>query len=127
MWQKLQTPEAIPQQSVSNNDEVDIKLAKLLESRVLEVPRQRQYTAEEKKIRDNILSQYSQMTDDEEDGEEKEAGGLAKNKNALTVMQAEKEKREQSKLESQRKKDKDKEDRFVSLRGNLTVVYGGCF
>lgn len=127
MWQKLRTPEAAPPQSLANNEEVDIKLAKLLESRVLEVPKQRQYTAEEKKIRDNILSQYSQMTDDEEDSEEKEVGGLKKNKNALTVMQAEKEKREQSKLESQRKKDKDKEDRFVSSRLNLMVVYEDCF
>lgn len=127
MWQKLRTPEVPPPQSLANNEEVDIKLAKLLESRVLEVPKQRQYTTEEKKIRDNILSQYSQMTDDEEDGEENEAGGLKKNKNALTVMQAEKEKREQSKLESQKKKDKDKEDRFVSLGWILMVVYEGCF
>lgn len=117
MWQKLKTPEPPPAQSLVNYDEVDVKLAKLLESRILEVPKQRQYTAEEKRIKDNILSQYSQMTDDEEEGEEDgaENGGLEKNRNASTVAQAEKEKREQARLESQRKKDKDKEDRLVFL------------
>lgn len=68
-------------------------------------------------FREAILSQYSQMTDSEEDDEE--GGGpvepkdnnLEKNINAQLVSEAEKQKREQFRLESQRKKDKDKEDR----------------
>lgn len=66
--------------------------------------------------REAILSQYSQMTDSE--GEDEDGGAtveakdnLEKNINAHLVAEAEKQKREQFRLESQRKKDKDKEDR----------------
>ena len=115
MWSKLRLPklsEVTP--SVSSKD-VDIKLARLLESQSLQTPKQKQYTEEEKKIREAILSQYSQMTDDEDNGEEEASdvkeNGLEKNRNVHLVMQAEKEKREQAKLDSQKKKEKDKEDR----------------
>lgn len=97
------------------------KLAKLLESQSLATTKQKQYTDEEKKIREAILSQYSQMTDSEEEEDDNQASGepketnLEKNLNALTVMQAEKEKREQARLDSQKKKEKDKEDRLVTM------------
>lgn len=118
MYLKLKPEE--PKQSTSSED-VDVRLAKLLESQSLATTKQREYTEEEKKIREAILSQYSQMTDDEEEegvedaqtgGDHKE-NGLEKNMNASTVMHAEKMKREQAKLDSQKKKDKDKEDRYL--------------
>lgn len=115
MWAKLRQPQmSVMTQAVSSKD-VDIRLAHLLESQSLLIPKQKQYTDEEKKIREAILSQYSQMTDDEDDDEYEQGdvkeNGLEKNRNAHAVMQAEKEKREQAKLDSQKKKEKDKEDR----------------
>ncbi|XP_019868053.2 coiled-coil domain-containing protein 43 [Aethina tumida] len=100
-----------------SSEDMNEKLAKLLESQSLATTKQKQYTDEEKKIREAILSQYSQMTDSEEEEDDNQASGepketnLEKNLNALTVMQAEKEKREQARLDSQKKKEKDKEDR----------------
>ncbi|KAI4464680.1 coiled-coil domain-containing protein 43 [Holotrichia oblita] len=116
MWLKFKPKE--PLQTVNSLD-VDAKLAKLLESQCLATTKQKEYTDEEKKIREAILSQYSQMSDDEEENVEvaaagdahKSENGLEKNTNVLSVQQAEKERREQAKLESQRKKEKDKEDR----------------
>ncbi|XP_022902240.1 coiled-coil domain-containing protein 43 [Onthophagus taurus] len=107
-----------PKQASGNNaaiEDVEVKLAKMLESQCLATTKQREYTAEEKKIREAILSQYSQMSDEEDEQnnicttEHKES--LEKNTNALSVHQAERERREQAKLDSQRKKEKDKEDR----------------
>lgn len=113
MWLKFK-PSELKENAIK--EDVDIKLAKLLESQSLATTKQKEYTEEEKKIREAILSQYSQLSDEEEDegiqsgGDHKE-NGLEKNMNASTVAQAEKQRREQAKLESQRKKDKDKEDR----------------
>lgn len=105
-------------------DELDEKLVRLMESQSLATTVQRSYTADEKKIREAILAQYSQMSGDEEEedefgptvsnnsgGGEPRSNGLEKNTNALQVAQAVKEKREQAKIDSQKKKDKDKEDR----------------
>lgn len=53
---------------------------------------------------------------DECDFEGEEAGGdigLERNTNAASIQQAEREKREQAKLDSQKKKEKDKEDRYT--------------
>lgn len=66
--------------------------------------------------REAILSQYSQMTDSEEENDDATSIGdgkddLKKNVNAQLVAEAEKQKREQFRLESQKKKEKDKEDR----------------
>lgn len=103
------------------SEDVDAKLVRLLESQSLTTTVQREYTAEERKIKDAILAQYSQMTDDEDENDDEAAGdtsenGLERNKNAFVVQQAEKLKREQAKLASQQKKDKDKEDRYVNNR-----------
>ncbi|KAF5287722.1 hypothetical protein FQA39_LY15742 [Lamprigera yunnana] len=114
MWAKLRLPKLMAQPDSAKD--VNVTLVKLLESQSLQMPKQKKYTEEEKKIRDAILSQYSQMTDDEDEEEGSENGdskenGLEKNRNAFAVAQAEKEKREQARLENQKKKEKDKEDR----------------
>lgn len=45
--------------------DVDLQLAKLLESQSLATTTRREYTEDEKKIREAILSQYSQLSDNE--------------------------------------------------------------
>lgn len=45
--------------------DVDVQLAKLLESQAPATTTRREYTDEEKKIREAILSQYSQLSDNE--------------------------------------------------------------
>lgn len=67
-----------------------------------------------KKIREAILSQYSQLSDNEEDvanDEEAASPDLVKNTNAADVHAAARERREQARLDAQKKKEKDKEDR----------------
>ena len=99
-------------------EDVDVRLARLLESQSLPTTTQRSYTDEERRIREAILAQYSQMSDQEEsDGEGDVDGatggdcGIERNTNASNIAHQEREKRELAKLESQRKKEKDKEDR----------------
>ncbi|KAL5281308.1 CCDC43 family protein [Megaselia abdita] len=70
---------------------------------------QKQYSAEELRIRNQILNQYSQTevlleSDDEYDE-------MEGNSNVQNVIQLQKERREQAKIDSIKKKDKDKEDR----------------
>ncbi|XP_075149378.1 coiled-coil domain-containing protein 43 [Haematobia irritans] len=107
--------------------DVDAQLAKLLETtKVQAVVKERQYTEEERKIREQILAQYSQTEvsdddydpaqSDEEDNKHGGGGGggltgIERNTNALDVQNLLKEKREQARLESAAKKQKDKEDR----------------
>ncbi|XP_047545173.1 coiled-coil domain-containing protein 43 [Vanessa atalanta] len=94
--------------------DVDIQLAKLLESQSLATTARREYTEEEKRIREAILSQYSQLSDNEQDQEHEEESDrqdLVRNTNALDVAAAARERREHARLEAQRKKEKDKEDR----------------
>ncbi|KAK7864277.1 hypothetical protein R5R35_009537 [Gryllus longicercus] len=115
-WQNVGQGQAHSKESAEVVEDVDVKLARLLESQARPTTVQRTYTEEERRIREAILAQYSQMSDQEEEepaeGESKEKeSGLARNTNAAVVAQAEKEKREKAKLESQRKKEKDKEDR----------------
>ncbi|XP_060516511.1 coiled-coil domain-containing protein 43 [Cylas formicarius] len=109
-WQSLKAEAPPPPISNVNIDE---KLAKLME-RELPTAKQKQYTEEEKKIREAILSQYGQMTDSEDEeqveGTSKESD-LEKNVNAQLVADAEKLKREQARADCQKKKEKDKEDR----------------
>lgn len=45
--------------------DVDLQLVKLLESQSLATTTRREYTEEEKKIREAILSQYSELSDNE--------------------------------------------------------------
>ena len=99
-------------------EDVDVRLARMLESQSLPTTTQKSYTEEERRIREAILAQYSQMPDEENsegDGEEEGASGgdcgIEKNTNAAAIVLQEKEKRERAKLDSQKKKEKDKEDR----------------
>lgn len=104
--------------SSSPAEDIDTKLAKLLENQHIATTVQRQYTEEELRIRDQILSQYSQVeyedeyADDDDDGPRPSGSAdLVKNTNASDVAQLAKEKREQARLDSAAKKEKDKEDR----------------
>lgn len=54
-----------PKEAPKSAPEVDVQLAKLLEGQSLATTARREYTDEEKKIRDAILSQYSQLSDNE--------------------------------------------------------------
>lgn len=104
-------------------EDVDTKLARLLETKHIATTVTRQYTEEERLIREQILSQYSQVEyDDEYDEENEEAAGssapndgsdplMMKNTNAADVAALAKERREQAKIDSKAKKDKDKLDR----------------
>ena len=107
-------------------EDVDVKLTKLLESKSIAKVQRHQHTAEEQKIREQILAQYSQVEldeceDDQDDGVTITGGKggsssdptMAKNTNAADVAQLAKERREQAKLDSKAKKDKDKEDRYL--------------
>lgn len=119
-WEKCQ-----PQNDVvaSEKEDVDAKLARLLETKHIATTVQRNYTEEELRIREQILSQYSQVEyDDGYDEENDEAAGtsttadtndpiMVKNTNAADVAALAKERREQAKIDSKAKKDKDKLDR----------------
>ncbi|XP_058446244.1 coiled-coil domain-containing protein 43 isoform X2 [Malaya genurostris] len=103
--------------------DVDEQLAKLLENQKLAKKVEREYTDEERRIKQQILSQYSQLSEsDHEDadvdpgpsgatGGSSSDGGLIRNTNASDVAALVREKREQAKLESQQKKEKDRQDR----------------
>ncbi|XP_063245107.1 coiled-coil domain-containing protein 43 [Bacillus rossius redtenbacheri] len=114
-WQKsLKADRIADGECAGCGSEVDVTLAKFLESQPKSVAVQRTYTDEERKIREAILAQYSQMSDEEDgtvDESEAKENTLVRNTNVAVVQQAEKEKREKAKVESQKKKDKDKEDR----------------
>ncbi|KAG8233490.1 hypothetical protein J437_LFUL013739 [Ladona fulva] len=133
-WQKLSSV-LNSETKKEPQEDVEVKLVRLLESQTLPTVAPKSYTEEERKIREAILAQYSQMSDNEEDDDVEKtgegsgsaavgtsaaaaAGGsgggnnlLTRNTNAEEVQKAEREKRERARLESQRKKDKDKEDR----------------
>ncbi|EDW63263.1 coiled-coil domain-containing protein 43 [Drosophila virilis] len=100
--------------------DVNAQLAKLLEQQKLQpAAKEREYTEEELRIKQQILAQYSQTAVSEEenedtDGESAEPSGsgvMAPNTNKSDVANLAKEKREQARLESAAKKQKDKEDR----------------
>lgn len=121
-WDKCQPEsDAAPTEA----EDVDTKLARLLETKHIATTVQRQYTEEEQRLREQILSQYSQVEyDDEYDEEIDGAAGpssaathenkdplLVKNTNAADVAALSKERREQAKIDSKAKKEKDKMDR----------------
>ncbi|KDR18361.1 coiled-coil domain-containing protein 43 [Zootermopsis nevadensis] len=116
-WKSVsQTTDVVTVNNADSGEDMDVKLVRLLESQPRPTTVQRTYTEEERKIREAILAQYSQMSDQDDDDEadhpiEGKENGLVKNTNSAVVQQAEKEKREKAKLESQKKKEKDKEDR----------------
>ncbi|TDG39557.1 hypothetical protein AWZ03_014024 [Drosophila navojoa] len=100
--------------------DVNAQLAKLLEQQKLQpAVKEREYTEEELRIKQQILAQYSQTAVSEEEdentdgecGEPSGASVVAPNTNKSDVANLAKEKREQARLESAAKKQKDKEDR----------------
>lgn len=127
-WEKCQPNNNADAAGTANGiEDVDAKLARLLETKHIATTVQRQYTEEELRIREQILSQYSQVEYDDgyEDENDEIAAGpstsstthnsndppLMKNTNAADVAALAKERREQAKIDSKAKKDKDKLDR----------------
>lgn len=129
-WEKCQPDNDAGAGATSNGiEDVDTKLARLLETKHIATTVQRKYTEEELRIREQILSQYSQVEyddgyDDEHDDAAAASGPstsstthnsndppLMKNTNAADVAALAKERREQAKIDSKAKKDKDKLDR----------------
>ncbi|XP_053693013.1 coiled-coil domain-containing protein 43 isoform X2 [Sabethes cyaneus] len=131
-WKSCHSSESNSSASQTTKLDVDEQLAKLLENQKLAKKVEREYTEEERRIKEQILSQYSQLSEsDHEDadaepgagggsggggggggsGSTGEIGGLARNTNAADVAALVREKREQAKLESQQKKEKDRQDR----------------
>lgn len=112
---------------------VEAKLVSLMEEQAKSVVAEKNLSVEEQKLRQAILAQYGEVSDGEEEVVAKpsvesvapaacaSAGAtpkehyvpklLARNTNAETVAQAEKEKREHSKQEHERKKAQDKLNR----------------
>lgn len=137
-WHEHQ-PKQRPDAKLPPAEKIDIdeQLAKLLEGKTLAASATKApkapLSAEEIRIRDQILAQYSQVELDEcdpdDDGGPPPAGAAAqassapgattadadplmeKNTNALDVQLLAKERREQARSDSKAKKDKDKEDR----------------
>lgn len=128
-WEKCQPNAAGGTTTNGVGEDVDTKLARLLETKHITTTVQRQYTEEELRIREQILSQYSQVEYDDGYDEENDDGAAAgpstntstthnstdpllmKNTNAADVAALAKERREQAKIDSKAKKDKDKSDR----------------
>ncbi|XP_019848058.1 coiled-coil domain-containing protein 43 isoform X1 [Bactrocera dorsalis] len=117
-----------PKEEKKTDGHIDVseQLAKLLEVQKLPTTsKAREYTEEERQIREQILAQYSQTEVEDVDAycsdEDTEGSNVALAANSLTgierntnfqdVMALQKEKREQARLDSAAKKQKDKEDR----------------
>ncbi|XP_050081508.1 coiled-coil domain-containing protein 43 isoform X1 [Anopheles aquasalis] len=115
-WKICHNREAAASSSKPTLD-VEVQLAKLLEGQKLATKEERAYTEEERRIKEQILSQYSQLSESEHDDDDEEGAAsssdpkLVKNTNVADVLALAKEKREQARLESQQKKEKDKQDR----------------
>lgn len=124
-WEKCQPNTDAAAGGSNGVEDVDTKLARLLETKHITTTVQRQYTEEELRIREQILSQYSQVEYDDGYDDEIDDGAAAgpstnstsndppleKNTNAADVAALAKERREQAKIDSKAKKDKDKLDR----------------
>lgn len=120
-WEKCQPK---TETTATESEDVDAKLARLLETKHIATTVQRKYTEEELRIREQILSQYSQVEYDDGYEEENDDGAgasgtahdghdplMVKNTNAADVAALAKERREQAKIDSKAKKEKDKLDR----------------
>lgn len=114
---------SLPADAEQPKKEVNLgELMKLKETHINTSSSSRQLTDEQRRIKEQILANYSQtavpseeLDDDDEaaaaaNGDD-EDDDLEKNTNKADVNKLAREKREQAKLESQQKKLKDKEDR----------------
>lgn len=138
-WAKWSQVEDAPVDSTPKED-VDVRLVRMLESQSLPTTTHKSnHTEEEKRIKEAILAQYSQMSDEEEsEGEGDDDGtvaggggggrggsgdcGIERNTNVANIVHAEREKRERAKEESQKKKEKDKEDRYNIIYISSNVI-----
>jgi len=122
IFQKWTEAHGIPQpKEVKKQEEVDI--AKMLETQAKLSQQSSNYqkhqlSEEQRRIKEQILANYSQTEFKEEDGDDEEVKeendddpDMEKNTNKSDVQKLAKEKREQARLDSQQKKLKDKEDR----------------
>ncbi|XP_076355695.1 coiled-coil domain-containing protein 43-like [Tachypleus tridentatus] len=110
-------------------EDVDTRLAKIMEKQAQSVSSGRNLSVDDKKVREAILAHYSQVSDGEESDTEDPGGCeggasavgtisanvcdpfLVKNVNVETVLQSELEKREKNKAEVEKKKAQDKQNR----------------
>ncbi|XP_013786408.1 coiled-coil domain-containing protein 43-like isoform X1 [Limulus polyphemus] len=110
-------------------EDVDTRLAKIMEKQAQSVSSGRNLSVDEKKVREAILAHYSQVSDGEGSGTEDPGGCeggaaavgtisatvcdsfLVKNVNAETVLQSEREKRDKNKAEVEKKKAQDKQNK----------------
>lgn len=123
-WAKAQSVSNGIKDKIVNDGENDVgaKLAVIMEKQAQSVVRESMHTAEEKMMREAILAQYSHVSDEEDDyySDTEDRGNntnsapssiLPRNENVHSVVQAEKEKREKAKAESEKKKAQDKLNR----------------
>ncbi|PSN42818.1 hypothetical protein C0J52_12665 [Blattella germanica] len=80
--------------NVGSGEDMEVKLVKLLESQPRPTTVQRTYTEEERRIREAILAQYSQMSDQDDDDEtdrpnEGKENGLRETKTAAARKKGE--------------------------------------
>ncbi|XP_065345471.1 coiled-coil domain-containing protein 43 [Cloeon dipterum] len=131
-WQhfsNLKEEEAAATQA--KQEDVDERLVRLMESKAKPTIAVRNYTEEERKLKEAILLKYENVADADDDGEDQEdaaalsgpaavaektankssKANIEKNTNFEDVVRADKEKRERAKQEAMQKKEKDKEDR----------------
>ncbi|KAJ9577022.1 hypothetical protein L9F63_006405, partial [Diploptera punctata] len=98
-WKKVSNSnDEVKENNVGSGEDMDVKLVKLLESQPRPTAVQRtctDITEEERRIREAIIAQYSQMSDQEDDGdpdrpsEGKENGDVRKTKTAATRKKGE--------------------------------------
>nr|SVE74531.1 EOG090X0H15 [Daphnia barbata] len=117
-WEICRVAEAEGKSEESVRTAVDIQIARIMEQQALCVIPQKKASDQEKKLKQNILLQYAEVSDgeglDDDDAgydDDMDDRLMARNTNAEDVMKLEKLKKESLRQESQKKKDKDKEDR----------------
>uniref|UniRef100_A0A1A9WEP5 Coiled-coil domain-containing protein 43 n=1 Tax=Glossina brevipalpis TaxID=37001 RepID=A0A1A9WEP5_9MUSC len=127
-WEEYH-PKTNESNNYDNSLDVEDKLTKLLEAQNIQTTvKERTYTEEEKRIREQILAQYSQTEVSDDDynathsdeepekhisggGGSSSVNGIERNTNVQDVLALQKERREQARSEAAAKKQKDKEDR----------------
>nr|SVE75477.1 EOG090X0H15 [Daphnia dolichocephala] len=117
-WELCRAAEAEGKSKESVRTAVDIQIARIMEQQALCVIPQKKTSDQEKKMKQNILSQYAEVSDgeglDDDDAgydDDMDDRLMARNTNAEDVVKLEKLKKESLRQDSQKKKDKDKEDR----------------
>jgi hypothetical protein len=122
-WSESRGAKPVKAENGEKAHQEEVDLAKMLEKSAKIAQQSSSYqnrsqlTEEQKRIKEQILANYSQCSDKEDDdvddgGEESDDDpDMEKNTNKSDVQKLAKEKREQAKLDSQQKKLKDKEDR----------------